>query len=358
MLMNSTPTPEPHMKTTLPSRLAVTVLSAITALAALAAAGCQSTPTTAPRGEAALSPAPPGVETYVTGALALRDGDKSAALTELTAAVQVNPDLRMAHELLADVYLKDGRLDLAEQQYQAATRLDPYYINNWYNLGLVEQMLHKFQDAVDAYLGALNIEPNDARCNMNLGVVYIALGRLSDAVACLTLATHSAPQDADAWSNLGVALDAQGQTHHAEAAYREALELNPTTTTAMQNLASNLIGQGKANEALAVLEKLVQVNDSAFARKRYGDALVLTHRDDEAILQYNISLSRDPRYYGAMTEKAFALIDQYRQGLQLDESKRKEAIALWQQSLRLHPNQPRAAAALRQWQNMSLGASR
>src|ERR1700722_3716268 len=140
-----------------PQRLTIkTAVLAVVAGMILAVTGCQST-----QQSTSSSAPPPGVDRYVDGALALRQGDKQTAIAELTTAVQVNPKLCMAHEVLAELYRKQGQLELAQQNYAAASALDPYNVSNWYNLGLVDQWLNKLEDAVVAYLRALEIDPKD-----------------------------------------------------------------------------------------------------------------------------------------------------------------------------------------------------
>jgi Tfp pilus assembly protein PilF len=289
--------------------------------------------------------------------MALRAGDRPTAKSHLSTAVAINPDLRMAHEMLGNIYREDGQLDLARPQYEAASRLDPYDANNWYYLGLVDQLLNRVQDAVAAYIQSLQLEPKNAPCNMNLGVAYLTLGQTDDAVRYLTIATQQDPQTSDGWSNLGVALDTKGQTGRAEGAYRQALELAPGSIPVLQNLGSNLIAQGKSSEAIAVFEQLIRKSDTAGVHKRYGDALALAHRDDEAIVQYENALAKQPTYYQAMSGMGFATIDAYHAGLELDESKRHAAVDLWQKSLRLQPNQPQVEAALKQWESSSIGSA-
>jgi Tfp pilus assembly protein PilF len=315
------------------------------------AGGCQS----AAQGGGANQPL--GVDHYVEGAMALRDGDRQAAKSHLTTAVAINPDLRMAREMLGNIYREDGQLDLARPQYEAASRLDPYDANNWYNLGLVDQLLNRVKEAIAAYVQSLELDPKNAPCNMNLGVAYLTIGQTDDAVKYLSIATEQDPQTSDGWSNLGVALDSKGQASHAEEAYRKALELAPGSVPVLQNLGSNLLSQGKTSEAIAVFSQLIQKNDTPMAHKRYGDALAQAHRDDEAIAQYDRALAQAPRYYQAMSGKAFALIDAYHVGLELDESKRHEAIELWQKSLAIYPNQPMAEAAIKQWDTSAIGSA-
>lgn len=297
---------------------------------------------------------PEAVEYYVKGEEARRAGDSKQAEQQYQAAVQKNPNLRMAHSRLGDIYKGRGDYEGASQHYEAVSRLDPYNFLSHYNLGLAYHFLNRMQDAGASYLRALNLKPTDVKSNMNLGLVYLALGQYDDAVKYLTRATELDPQSAVAWSNLGVALDARGDAAQAETKYRRALELDSTSATTLQNLASNLISQGKAREAITVMEQVITRVDTASTRKRYGDALALAKRYDEAIKQYDIALKRDPRFYPAMNEKGFVLIRQYRDGLELDEEKRKSAVALWRDSLKLNANQLPLRRQLEKAENPSL----
>ncbi len=282
---------------------------------------------------------PEAVEYYVKGEEARRAGDTKLAEQEYNAAVQRNPNLRMAHTRLGDIYRTRNDYEGAAKHYEAVARLDTYNYASHYNLGLVYHFLNRMQDAVASYLRALNLKPTDLKSNMNLGLAYLALGQNDEAVKYLTRATEIDPTSAVAWSNLGVALDARGDLAQAETKYRRALELDSTSATTLQNLASNLITQGKAREAVVVMEQVITRVDTAATRKRYGDALALGRRYDEALKQYDIALKRDPRYFPAMNEKAFVLIRQYRDGLELDDDKRKAALALWRDSLKVNGNQ-------------------
>ena len=282
----------------------------------------------------------PGINRYVRGEQALRHGNKDQALREYHAAVQQNPNLRLAQMRLGEIYRERGEYDKALPHDQAVARLDPYNFLSFYNLGLTYHLLNRLQDAVASYVRALNLKPMDVKSNMNLGLAYLALGKTDDSIKYLRRATELDPNSAVAWSNLGVALDAAGDSAQAESVYRKSLELDSNSATTLQNLAANLITQGKAKEAIAVMEQVLPRVDTAGTHKRFGDALAMDRRDADAIAQYDIAIQRDPRYYPAINEKAFVYMLQYKDSLELDEGKRKTAIDLFKQSLKLNPNQP------------------
>ena len=289
-----------------------------------------------------------GINLYADGAQAYRRGDKEQARVTLERAVQENPNLRMARVMLGDIYRAKGDYANAAAHYGAASRLDPYTLTNHYNLGVMNQLLRRFQDAAAAYLKALDLDPRDLRSNMNLGTVYLALGQLDESINYLERATMIKPDSAEAWSNLGVAYDASGRISLAEQAYRRALELDGAPVATMQNLGSNLVSQGKPNEAIAVMREVVQRSDTPSAHKRYGDALALGKQYDAALEEYAKALRLNDKYYPAMNEKGFVLLRQYQAGMELDRDKLKEAVSLWKTSLRLNPQQPRIQEAVKQ----------
>lgn len=294
---------------------------------------------------------PAGVDFYVQAVQAQRAGNADQATDLLEKAVAANPDLRLAHVQLGDIYRAKGDYSRAATHYEVATRLDRYTLSNHYNLGVAYQLLNRLQDAAKAYLEALQLNPRDLKSNMNLGLVYLALGQTDDGIAYLKRATQIDPSYAPAWSNLGVALDAQQNYSQAESTYRKALELDSTNLATQQNLAQNLISQNKAPEAIAILEQVLRRDESPPIRRRYAEALSLNKKYDDALAQLDLALKADPNYTPAMNEKANTLIRRYVDGLELDESLHQKAIELWQSSLKINPNQPRVIEQLRKWQN-------
>jgi tetratricopeptide (TPR) repeat protein len=291
------------------------------------------------RKAAPLPPPPKAVNMYVAGAVALQQGEREQAVQKLLDATTANPRLVMARELLGDLFREMGDLARAETEYEALVKLDPYTASSWRRLGVAQHLLNKLLKAEASYLRAIKLDPADWESHMNVGVVYFALGRRDDAIRMATRATEIMPGSAVAWSNLGAVLDASTRYVDAEKAYRKSLELDTNQPTLLLNLSTNLLLQKKPAEAVSVLEQLVKTRDSAQARKRYGDALLMVKRDAEAEAQYRKALEQDPGHCAALNAIAALRIAEYKKGLQLDDAKRDAALAAWRQSLEIDPEQ-------------------
>jgi Flp pilus assembly protein TadD len=182
------------------------------------------------------------------------------------------------------------------------------------------------------------------------------MGRFDQSEKYLRRATELDPTSAQAWLNLGVVLDTRGKPQDAESAYRRALELDSRNISTLQNLAQNLIGQQRGTEAIVLMEQVVSRSDSPSIRKEYGDAFAAAKQWSHAVAQYDLALKSNPGYVPAINAKGFALIQDYVEGLELNEKERTTALDLWRSSLKIYPNQPQVADAIRKWENPKLFA--
>ncbi len=306
------------------------------------AAGCATKPTT-DYGK------PAGAEHYVKAMNELNDGRNDAAIADLNAAIAENPSLRMARMKLGELYLTKKDFKAALPHLQAASDLDPYTAQNHYNLGLALQVLNRLQEAALAYIRALRIEPEDFATNMNLGLVYFGLGQLDPAIFFVEKSTRIQPDSARAWSNLGVVYDAAGNAVLAEASYRKALELDPASESTLVNLTSNLIAQRKSTDAIAIANQLLSMQDAPISLKRLGDAYAVGGNWAEAAAAYDSAIARDGKFLPAINAKAEMLIARYDADLRIDDELRKEAMALWTQSLNIRPEQPAVKSNVAKW---------
>jgi tetratricopeptide (TPR) repeat protein len=320
------------------------IVVALVAVVALAAGGCATGPeqTTAPKRSQA-------VETYARGVYAYQSGKKDQAVDSLKQALEANPQLIMPRVILGRIYKERGDYANAKEYYEALVAMDPYEVQNHYNLGLSYQMLQRLQDAAKSYSSALKLRPDDFGSNMNLGLVYLALGDTDKAVKYTDKAAQIRPDSPEAQANLALALDGRGDYALAERAYRKSIQLAPRQVGTLINYANNLLAQQKPRDAQDVLQQTLKLEDTPYLRKRLGDAYALEQRYDDALQQYREALKRNPKYFSAVSEQGRVLLMQYQSGMELDEKKRDEALGLLRQSLEMNPRQPKIKAVLEEW---------
>ena len=335
----------PNVKAHPPNRRRTTAACLAAASVGLAVAGCRA-------GRPASEP-PAAVDRYVAGYAAAREGDRERAIEELEQAIAQNPNLRMAHGLLADIYREDGLYDEALEHYEAVVMLDPYVAEHFYELGVTYQVLDRLRDAANSYVAGLTIDQDDLNLNIGLGQVYLGLRDSDRALRFLERATRIDPESATAWSSVGVAHDLQGNYAFAEVSYRKALELGPDSPGVKQNLGANLLAQGRAEEAIGFLADAASERPTPLTQKLLGDAYFEAGRRDDALAAYDAALAQDPGFLSALNGKGEALIAAYEDGLRLEESLREQAVQAWRRSLDLRPEQPAIRDLVDRWSDAS-----
>ena len=139
----------------------------------------------------------------VRGWALTRQGNYVDAETAIKKAIEIDPNNGLAHayyaELLGDMYLDDvgpfGVIDIAAEESRVATSLAPNTIEANYARGFILEITDNREDAVQAYLAAININPNIPEIHIALGRTYRVLGAIGNAIDEYTLANTLNPSD-------------------------------------------------------------------------------------------------------------------------------------------------------------------
>ena len=164
-----------------------------------------------------------------------------------------------------------GDLRNAESIYRQVIAVVSSNANAWCFLGMACHDQSRFDEAVEAYHKALDIQPNFPIALSNLGNTLKQLGRLEEAEASCREALRLKPDYSTAFNNLGVALVAQGRLEEASETFEKALALMPNDAVTHSNLSAALVRQGKYTEAEANSKQALSLNPNyAEAHKNQG----------------------------------------------------------------------------------------
>lgn len=108
----------------------------------------------------------------------------------------------------------------------------------WFQKGLdLEQAEAPFDEIIEAYQHAVDLDPTSVGALVNLGTVHYHRRDWAEAERCYRRALEADPGYALAHFNLGNLYDERGDGDGAQAHYEEALKLNPGYSDAHYNLA-------------------------------------------------------------------------------------------------------------------------
>lgn len=86
------------------------------------------------------------------------------------------PDSNRAHFNLGLIYIRQGRLEKAIQEFKTLIKINPLHDDAHYNLGWIYDNLGKKEDAISEYLSVLKLNQKHVKARHNLGFAYLSLG--------------------------------------------------------------------------------------------------------------------------------------------------------------------------------------
>lgn len=166
----------------------------------------------------------------------------------------------LAHTMLANMALRDNRLDDAIAHYSASVRLDSTFVDSHDNLGIALARQGRFEEAAREFHAALAINPRDREIHNNLGVADSHLGRFEEAMAEFQAALSIDPTYAEAEINWGNALVSQHRPADAVPHYAAAVRLDPGSADAHLNWGVALAQQGKMVDAAEHFRRVLELD--------------------------------------------------------------------------------------------------
>ena len=222
------------------------------------------------RFESLRGPQPLHDELYYLGAALLRKGDTQKAQMFLRREIAYNPLDFRAHYLLGQAYLKLGRKQTAEAQFQESEKIHRYYLRGkedlvacreqlqaghndsaWSRCGSVLQSndvdklvavgtlfgeFHDYGHALKALHRAVELDPESPEANYDLGYTYYQTTSYSQAYQYSQAAIAKRPDFFEALEVCGMALHQLARDKDARPALARAHQLRPDDMTVTEML--------------------------------------------------------------------------------------------------------------------------
>jgi pentatricopeptide repeat protein len=145
----------------------------------------------------------------------------------------------------------------------------------------------RYEEALQAYEKALELNPDDSYVWCEKGFTLFSLDRYEEALMVFDKILEPNPDDSDAWYGKGIALYGLGRYEEALQAYEKARELIPDLFQNWCDIAAALCKLGRFEEALQYYEKALELNpDDSEAFYGKGTALDNLKRYEEAQIAF------------------------------------------------------------------------
>jgi tetratricopeptide (TPR) repeat protein len=273
---------------------------------------------------------------YTRGYALLETRAYGAALVELRRVALADPLLtdpavHLESMKLASAALRQGRLEDARGQFQAALTKVPSSSEAHRGLGLVYLAASRYDDSLEHLRLAMQANPRDERSRVALAKVLVNTGRFSDAERALQDTIDAFPdsrvahwwlasvyehlnQVSDArrhlelaaaagviagrgrlWGSIGRLARIEGDFAGAITAFTRAVDVNPNDAAAHRDLARAYAEQDRTDQALTEWRAALRIDpQDADAHRAIGQIFLDTGRPDEAVTALRRAMTLGP----------------------------------------------------------------
>jgi len=187
-------------------------------------------------------------------------------------ALALNSQLAPVYVTLGIIDEGTGHHDEAIKAFLKALDLEPINANAYGELGKVYEAVNKFKDAESTFQKATQLRPGDWPSLYDLGMFYYRQGRNKQAISLLQQVTQLAPDNSSGYTGLGAAYWTDGQLENAATNFKKSVDLRPTYS-AYSSLGTVYFFLDRCADAIPLMEqalKLAPKNDQVWGN--LGDA--------------------------------------------------------------------------------------
>lgn len=233
------------------------------------------------------------------GNIFFSQGEFDEAINAYNKASQLDPSFGMPYSNLALTYLTQGHYAEAILLYQRSIELlssDKDRALSWNGLGNAFRCINDYANAVAAYQKAAELDPETA--GMREGANSFQTGQ--------------GPRNAKAWGDLGELFLKMGSFDEAIEAFQKAIELEPGNGGSYGNLAYAFVSLGNYTEAVPLFLKSIDLleddKEKAAAWNRLGNVYRKLNDYDNAIKAYQKAVVLADEGVNLLTRTRFSLL--------------------------------------------------
>ena len=199
-------------------------------------------------------------------------GDQVREEQALRRAVSADPRFTTGYSMLAQLYVRQQRIDEARAEFEAMAQRDPNAVGARTMVGVLLERQGKRDEAKKAYEAAVNANENAPVAANNLAFIYAEQGQNLDmALQLATAAKQRLPNDASVDDTIGWIYYKKGLPDLAVRPLEESLKKRPDSAEVLFHLGLAYAKLGENAKARAALERALKLDP-----KMGGDELQKT----------------------------------------------------------------------------------
>lgn len=190
------------------------------------------------------------------------DHDWAAAEREFNRALELNPDLTLAHQRYGTYLKLMGRFDESIAHYRQALELDPFSLQININIATIHYLKGNTETAIAHLKKTLELEPNYMPTHFVLGNTYIQQAKWEEAIAEFELIYRRDDEAYIALGFLGYCHAMAGRRAEAESLRNILKDISKRKYVSPYGIILICVALGEIDQAMELFEQLyVERND-------------------------------------------------------------------------------------------------
>jgi len=236
------------------------------------------------------------------------EGDYEKAGAMYAEILERDPDNFKTLAFQAELFLSQGRYDKASGIYEKMLRISENDTFLYFNLGMIYSKTNQLERAEESFKKAIEIDKGHLESQMVLGLVYEVEGNLPGAIKQYEVVTEIDPAYTKAYARAANLYYGLGESEKAVKQLRAMAQIEPLLPNSYLRIAAIHIEQGDLDSAKGILrEALSNGVEEASIYAALGYIETLEENDGRAVEYYTDAVRLDPgnglyRFYlgGAM----------------------------------------------------------
>jgi len=229
-------------------------------------------------------------------------------ITQVKELINNGINISIVYNLLGASYSAINIHQEAVNAYLNALKLDPNNEEVFRNLGKSYSKLGEDKKAYESFEKANTIKPNNADAICGIGLLDLKNNKFKESIDKFTLAIQYNKNFFQAYYNQAIAQNYVGNLVEAQNSYLEAIRINKNYYQAYNNLGSILIKTKKTHDAIKVLENAIKIKPNYIqALTNLGVAYLDLKKYENALNYFNKALALDTFYVKAISQKLYLM---------------------------------------------------
>lgn len=236
--------------------------------------------------------------------VSLITGNEEIAKKYLNQLIDRYPNSYKGHQILAEIYEKEEKYELALEEYEKVYDLNPKNENIYLKIGKLYGNVGRENEAIEIFSNLLKKKPDYYEASMILADILNSKQEYKEAVQVYMSALKYKPIDYDLYYNLAMTYTMLNDFSKAKECYEKAAQINSALYHAKYSLGQLNLLYGDLEEAEKYFMECINAEEVEAGAYYYLARIAMIKGETDKAKNYaNVAIEENPTIYEKMADE-------------------------------------------------------